>query len=368
MKINVANYNLEEFSPKQGMFCGMDATLVIPNTIGTKFTQKNSIFRSSIWDINWNLLSASYKKFVNFGENPDNFPTPDSLDNTTIVEKIDGSAVLIDYVNNIISMRTRGTFSIDTMENAEDFRLCLSKYPKIEVWLKENPNYTLIAEITTPNLRIVIRYGDTPDFWLTGAINKDDYTLMNQAGLDYLATVLDMNRPNIYTFTTISDLLEKVNIWEGKEGVCLYSNKGQTIHKIKAANYLIKHRLKEEFSSLEKVLEFYISEGCPSFNGFQNKIAEVVDWETATEIVSDISRCVDAWKEVSQIINSMKSFVLRLKELGDPKDKKVRGQMAKLVIGSFGNTARNSFVFKLLDSKELDNNDIIKLFWQVLKK
>lgn len=369
MKIEFSDYDLTGFITKHGMFCGVPAILITPEHIGVKFTQHNSIFRSSIWDLDGNLISASFKKFVNWGENTDNFPTPESLNKTTIVEKIDGSAVIIDYINGVLSMRTRGTFSVITMENAVDFELCLNKYPKISEWLKNNSNYSLITEITTPNLRIVIRYGDEPDFWLTGAINKDDYSLMTQTELDKLAKELGMVRPETYTFSTISDLLENVDKWKGKEGVCLYSNKDQTIHKIKASDYLCKHRLKEEFCNFERVLDFYIAEGCPEFGNFQTRVSQVTDWETATEIVGDISRCVDAWKEVQSIKTGVHRFIdEKLKPLGNPFDRKDRGKMAQLVLSSYGNTNRASFVFKLLDGKELDKDDLKKLFYQVLKK
>jgi len=369
MKIDLLNHNLEEFCLKVGMFCGIPSQLIVPNHIGTKFTQKNSIFRSSIWDTEGNLLSASYKKFVNFGENPDNFSVPTSIKNCSIITKIDGSAVIMDCINDCISMRTRGTFSVDTMENVNDFYQCLATYPKITEWLKSHPNYSLITEITTPNLRIVIRYGDEPDFWLTGAVNKDDYSLMTQSDLDILAVELGIKRPERYEFDNIDNMIDVVSKWIGIEGVCLYSPDGQSIWKIKAEDYLTRHRLKEEFGNLEKILDFFIICGCPDYNAFYQKVAEVVDFETAEECRRDISKCVDAYKEVKSIMDGMTRFINdKVMPLGDPKDKKVRGKMAQLVLGAYGNTNRSSFIFKKLDLKELNSEDLIKLFWQTLKK
>ena len=369
MKINFQDYDLAEFLVKEGNFCGVPSKLIIPNHIGTKFTQTNKIFRSSVWDLCGNLLSASYFKFVNFGENPDNFPVPLSLDNTTIVDKIDGSACIIDVINDRISMRTRGVFDINGMENANDFHFCLDKYPKIVTWLQANSNYSLITEITTPNLRIVIRYGDDPDFWLTGAINKDDYSLMPQAELNKLALELGLKRPSEYTFSSITDLLENVEKWVGKEGVCLYSSDGQSIWKVKSADYLVKHRLKDELGNFEKVVDFYAQEGFPQFSEFQARVAVLVDWETATEIVGDISRCVDAYKEVSKIIDGMQKFVNdTLLPMGNPQVKADRAKIAKHVISAYGITNRATFIFKLLDSKPLEKDDKKKLLYQCLSK
>jgi hypothetical protein len=361
MKIDLQSIDQENFTISTGIFCNVPAVLVIPHHIGTKFNQQNKIFRSSIWSLNGELLSASFKKFVNWGENPENFPTPNSLKNTTIVEKIDGSTVVIDYVNDVLSMRTRGTFSINTMENASDFEVCIGKYCKIKDWLQSHPNYSLICEITTPNLRIVIRYGDEPDFWLIGAINKDDYSLMTQTELDQLASELGLKRPEKYTFSTISDLLENVDKWIGKEGVCLYSSDNQEIWKIKATDYLIKHRLKDEFGNIEKIVDFFISEGCPDYAVFSERIASVTDWETFQEVRGDVSKIIDAWKNVNNIVDYMKIFVQPLKSLP-------RKDAALKILSSYGETNRSSFCFTILSGKELGPDQFKKLLWQSLKK
>jgi hypothetical protein len=249
------------------------------------------------------------------------------------------------------------------MENYKDFDYCLGKYPTIANWLKINNKYSLITEITTPNLRIVINYGDEPDLWLTGAINKDDYSLMTQDELDNLAKLLGMKRPERYEFDNLENMLAVVDKWIKKEGLCLYSPDGQEIWKVKSEDYKIRHRLKEEFGSIEKVLEFFIQENCPDYNTFMTKIAEVVDFETATECRGDASKIVDAWKEVQDIVAGMTRFVeYVLKPLSTRKDQALK------VLSSYGNTNRSAFVFKLLDGKILEKEDLKKLMWQVLKK
>ena len=63
MRIDLSTIDAEQFQIKPGIFCGLDAILVIPNHIGTKFTQANKIFSSSIWSKTGELLSASFPKF-----------------------------------------------------------------------------------------------------------------------------------------------------------------------------------------------------------------------------------------------------------------------------------------------------------------
>jgi hypothetical protein len=362
MKIKFEEYDLTEFLIKDGVFCGNYSKLITPNHVGTKFTQKNKIFRSSIWSNIGLLLSAGLPKFVNFLENPENFPVPLTIDNCSFVEKIDGSLCCIDFVDNQISTRTRGTFSVETMENKSDFDYCLSKYPKIIDWLKQNNYYTLLCEITTPNLRVVLDYGYEPDFWLVGAVDKNDYSLMTQYDLDKLGKELGLRRPESFSFNSIEELLSKVGNWTSKEGVCLYSKNSQEIHKIKANSYLKLHRFKEN-ATLENTLELFMEYGCPSYKDFEIKLQTQFDFECWNMIRGFASNICDAWKEVQKIIGGFNDFVEKvLRPLQTRRD-----QAAK-VLASYGNSSRTSFVFKMLDSKQLSDEDLKKLFWQILKK
>jgi hypothetical protein len=361
MKINFEDYDFTDFMVKEGAFCGEWSKLITPNHIGTKFNQRNKIFRSSIWSMDGQLLSAGLPKFVNFSENPDNFPVPLSTNNCSFVDKIDGSLTCIDYFNKQISMRTRGTFSINTMENKVDFELCLSKYPKIAEWLMDNSHYTLLFEITTPNMKIVLDYGTEPDFWLVGAVNKNDYSLMTQPDLDKLGVILGVKRPASFSFNSIDELLNVVSKWVGREGICLYSKNGQEIHKIKAEVYLKLHRFKEN-ATLENTLELFVEYGCPPYQDFENKLQTQFDYECWNMIRGYASQVCDAYKEVLKIIAHMKEFTDPLKALP-------RKDAAMKIISSYGGESNNraAFCFKLLDGKTLQSDDIKKLLFQCLK-
>jgi hypothetical protein len=361
MKINFEDYDLTEFAIKEGVFGGIWSKLITPIHIGTKFTQKNKIFRSSIWSTDGELLSGGLKKFVNFSENPSEFPVPLSIDNCAFVEKIDGSLVPIDYINGQISMRTRGTLSYTSLENAPDFEYCLAQHPSIIEWLKTNPHCTVLCELTTPNLKIVLNYGQTPQFWLVGVVNKNDYSLMPQNELDKLGVKLGLHRPESCSFASIEQLLTEVSKWVGREGICLYSKNGQEIHKIKAEAYLRLHRMKSELASIEKVIDVWISQGYPSYTDFYNYIQTTFDYELAEYCKGNISNICDGYKEVKQIIAHMEAFVEPLKVLS-------RKDAAMKIIGAYGETNRKAFCFNLLDSKKLDGEAIKKLMFQVLKK
>jgi hypothetical protein len=361
MKINFEDYDLTEFAIKEGVFGGLWSKLITPIHIGTKFTQKNKIFRSSIWSTDGELISAGLPKFVNFSENPENFPVPLSINNCAFVEKIDGSLCCIDYINGQVCMRTRGTLSYTSLENAPDFEYCLAQHPLIIEWLKTNSHCTILCELTTPNLKIVLSYGQTPQLWLVGVVNKNDYSLMPQNELDALGVELGIPRPNSFSFDTIEQLLAEVSKWIGREGICLYSKNGQEIHKIKAEAYLRLHRMKSELSSVEKVIDVWISRGYPSYTDFYNYIQTTFDYELAEYCRGNISNICDGYKEVKQIIAHMTAFIEPLKSLP-------RKDAAMKIIAAYGETNRKSFCFNLLDGKELDGEAIKKLMFQVLKK
>ena len=362
MKIKFENYDLTEFVVKEGIFCGTEAKLITPQHIGVKFTQQNKIFRSSIWATDTGeLLSGGMVKFTNFGENMENFPVPLSVDNCVFVEKIDGSLVCLDYINNQLSMRTRGTLSYENMENASDFEYCLSQHLTIVKWLKSNVNYTLLCEITTPNLKIVLDYGSEPQFWLVGAVNKNDYSLMTQSELDVLGEELKLKRPQSFSFSSIPELLDKVAAWTDKEGVCLYSCNSQKIHKIKANVYLKLHRFKEN-ATLENTLELFFEYGQPSYQEFEKQLQSQFDFECWNMVRGFASNVCDAAMEVRKIVIGITNFVEPLKPLS-------RKDAALKITSSYGKeTGRTSMCFTLLDSKPLTDDQLKKLFWQVLKK
>lgn len=373
MKIDLQPIDQELFMVHQHLVNGEVVHLVQPQHIACKWTQSNKHFRSSVWDNEGNLISAGFPKFTNWGENPEHFPTPDSLNKCVCVEKLDGSLLIVSKWKGQHILRTRGTVDAHKLDNGYELEIfektILPKLEDLGLGFNDDTwNVSFLFEWLSPVNRVVIRV-EEPQFKLVGIINHFDYSLWNQPKLDGLATECDLLRPETYSFDSISELLELVEKWEGKEGVVIYSNKGQTLHKVKSDWYLVRHRLKEEFSSFEKVLDFYISEKCPPYIDFYNRVAQVVDFETAQEIRGDISRCVTASTEVEKIVDSFKKCInTKLLPLGDPKDKKVRGQMAKVVLQDYGNTNRSSFVFKLLDGKELDDQDLKKLYYQVLKK
>jgi hypothetical protein len=362
MKIEISSIDRTQFMVHEHSLNGEIVHLIQPQHIGTQWRQDNKHLRSVVVNYEGEVISASLPKFTNWGENPEHFPVPTSLQNCTVVEKLDGSLLIVSKYKGQYILRTRGTVDASTMANGHELELFKSTilnklYDNNDTW-----NYSVLFEWLSPINKIVLSYGDEPDWYLVGVINHDDYSLTPQFVLDRYAINAEIKRPATYTFTDVNDLLQNVDQWKGKEGVCVYSKNDQTIHKVKGAWYLALHHMKSELSNIEKVMDVWLEQGMPDYNTFYNYIFTTFDYELAEQVKGMISRIADGKKEVNKIVDGMNDFVNnRLRSLP------TRKEQAQLVISSYGETNRASFLFKLLDGKSLGKEEYKKLMFQVLK-
>lgn len=358
MQINFSDYDLSEFIIKEDLFCGISAKLIVPNHIGTKFNKINKIFRSSIWDLDGRLLSGSYKKFPNMFENPDNFPFYDDGEHI-FVEKIDGSTGILDWVNFQLSIRTRGVFSYTSQSNSRDFEEALTS--ELIDWVKNNPDYSVLTEITSPNNKIVLSYFNQPVYWLTGIINKHNYSLLSQCELDKIAQKINIRRPQYYKFGSITDAISNIKLWKNKEGVVCYNEKYGAMHKIKAEEYLARHRFKES-ANLESVFELFIQWGCPNKEEFKDKLVSNFDFECYSMVESFIPIILDAYSLSQKYFHDINNFILPYYLNNTP-----RKEVALAIIKQYSESGLTSFAFSALDGKKFGIDEVKKLMKQILK-
>ena len=362
MKIDLDKVDRTQFMVHEHSLNGEIVHLIQPQHIGTQWRQDNKHMRSVVVNYEGEVISAGFPKFTNWGENPDHFPVPTSLRNCTVMEKLDGSLLIVSKYKGQYILRTRGTVDASTMANGHELELFKSTilnklHDNNDTW-----NYSVLFEWMSPLNKIVLSYGDEPMWKLVGFVDHSDYSLATQDMLDLMAKKYDLLRPEIYTFTDVNDLLQNVDQWKGKEGVCVYSKNDQTIHKVKSADYLIKHRFKSE-ATLENTLDLYFSYGKPSYQEFESKLTETFDYECFEMVRGYASQICDASKEVNKIVDGFKSFIdNQLKVLS------TRKEQAQKVISSYSESNRSSMIFSLLDGKTLTVDQHKKLFWQVLKK
>lgn len=366
MKVDLTQINRDDFVIREHEIAGDKVYLVFPKGLGAKWTKQNLIFRSSVWNVAGEPVSLSFKKFFNFSEQPDLAYTPFSLTangGVELMEKVDGSTLIISKYKGQLITRTRGSIDASDMENGFEIEKLKEKYPLAFQWPEgvETGKYSRVFEWVSPFNRIVLDYGVEPDIYLIGGIKHDDYSLVSQKELDEWALQMYVKRPRRYNFASIKEMLEGVEKLKGQEGICCYCNKGQDIRKVKSSWYLALHRMKSELASFEHVVDLYFAMGCPTYEDFEKQIKENFDYEVGEALRGDISRIAGGKKEVDKLVAAMKERVEPLKTW-------TRKDAALEILQAYGNTNRSGMAFKLLDSRPLEIDDVKKLLYQVLKK
>lgn len=360
MKLEKLPHEEEGFKTYPVNFCGIPSYLMIPE-ISAKWNRENLFQRSLILRADtFEVVSSGWPKFFNYGEKPDCYPNPEIFKDWVVTEKIDGSLLILDYFNGQRNMRTRGTASYVTQNNAEDFEKLFEKYPALNNW--DDEKLSLLFEIVTPNNVIVVRPEDI-DFVFLGGVWKDTMQVMTVEEQFTFSKMNGLKTPKTYTFKNIQEMVELVKDWRGTEGVVLAYNNNQNRVKLKSDWYLTLHKIKSELNSENNLIEFYVKSGLPDYKNFYDLIEKNFDFEIAQQLMGQISKMTDAGKEVKRIIEHMKDFV------NDIRNFETRKEQALAIMRSYGGEKNNraGMVFTILDGNLLSDDQKVKLMYQVLK-
>lgn len=345
-------------------FCGEESYLITPQA-DAKWNKNNLHLRSIIVDKNGNVSSCGFFKFFNYLEKPDCYPNPEKYYDWCIEEKRDGSLVIVDFHNAVFSMRTRGTSSYKTQKNKEEFEILHATYPKIVEYLSKNNHLSLLFEMETPNNVIVIRQNEVK-FTFLNAVDKRTLRMVDPKELLEIWKCIGCPpSPERYSFNESRDLqsiYSLIKSWKGKEGIVLTYNNGQNKLKFKSYWYTLIHRIKSHLNSTSNLIEYYVESEMPCEDDFLKKIEIDYDYEIAIQLKDEICKICLVGGEVKKIIENMKDFVQSIRGF------ETRKEQANHIITTYGNSNRSSFVFSLLDGKELDDNQKIKLMEQNYEK
>lgn len=355
MVIDLNSIDRNQFSVREFDFHGETLFLVNPkNPFEVDWNKDNLIFRSSIWNKDGELVSAGFKKFVNWLEKPDLFPPPKDLTNCSLISKEDGSLLIIsNYKGNQI-IRTRGSHNAAEKENGAEIEILKTQYPR--VFNNTNVNsgkVSLLLEWVSPTNKIVCDYPE-PDLYLIGAISHEDYSLISQDTLDKLAEIYQVQRPARYNFGSISEMLAAIKAVEGKEGICLYTPDGN-IFKVKSDWYLKLFSFKNHVN-LNSIIDLFCDWDYPSEARFTAKLAAETDYECVKFAEDLIRKVCSTWFEVLVLISQLEGFVGPLRSLP-------RKEAAALIKKS----EHPGLCFQLLDGK-IDKKTYKSLLVQFCKE
>jgi RNA ligase len=203
--------------------------------------------RGITFDNTGRVLCRPFHKFFNVGEKEQTLPENIVWELITeVVPKIDGSLITPVIINDKVFWKSKKTFYSSVA------LLVQAAWDRGEEWVRRHEkdiwdcwltNETPIFELTSPDNKIVINYGE-----------KNKLTLLchrhNITGQYWIPPEFknkELSEEAMSKSFSYNNFIEKVKEMEGIEGFCLYSIKGD-IFKIKTEWYSKRHRLLSNIS------------------------------------------------------------------------------------------------------------------------
>lgn len=345
----------DQFLYKEGVIAGDPVWLTTPSEMGVKWTPELARFRSAIvLQSDGKIISSGFRKFTNLGEQPDFEPWGENK-LFEAIEKKDGSLLIISKYKGQLITRTRGTFDARVLDNGVEVDELIQKYPKVF----DNPfvnsgEYSVLMEWTTPNNVIVIRESENPTLWFLGIVTHESGRYASQAFLDDLGKEWDVPRPARYVYSSLSECVDDVKLWEKKEGVVIYSLNGQTLKKIKAEQYLRLHRAKSAISSIKNLVELYLStDRSANYEEFYRFVETTLDHELAEIAKDDLFHVASAH---ACVLEEQKRVIALLAKWENFS----RKDQAKEICSRWQDW-RKSFAFSVLDGKAISDETLAKI-------
>lgn len=218
--------------------------------------------RSLILDYSYNVVSRSFDRFFNLGEQPD---TQKHIDwkKAICYDKVDGSLIKIYYHNDKWEIATRGMAFAESTSNGFDitFRQLVLKALSVteEEFQKVFENnfskdVTYICEVTSMENRVVRRYDGYQLHYLAARNKNGNYENWSSAALS-----VGMKMIGEYKFSTPEECIHTAaNLKNLDEGYVLYQD-GIPVCKIKSPAYVAVHHLRGEGLNPKRVCQLVLT-------------------------------------------------------------------------------------------------------------
>ena len=353
------------FLVKSGIIAGEECYLVIPEAAvatGT-WSADTLIYRSSIWTKEGELVSPSFPKFFNIFESSDvvRDPTDADFSDMKILEKLDGSTLVLSKFKGELIHRTRGTFNAELLPNGSEIAQLKIKYPKaFDNKFINDGDRSLIFEWTTPSNKIILDYGDEPVLTLIGAVRHSDYRLIKQYELDYIADAINVPRPKVYSFNKLDELISTVEQFKGEEGVVLYFDDEQKLKKVKGLEYLKLHRFKSN-ATIKNVTEMFFDGGFHTIAEYREYIKTQFDYECFAMVEAYVAKVYKYYMDAKEIIRELDYEITPLKVWS-------RKDAALKILADHKEDGLSGYCFELLGNKEINVDKYKKLVYSLMEK
>ena len=237
-----------------------DAQLLVLNydQINSPKNDITSECRGLILDYDYNIVSRSFDRFFNYGEQFSTFNPATAV----AYEKVDGSLIKIYNWNGNWYVSTRGTAFAESGVNGWDltfkdmvFRAlgCITE-AEFQHHCETNLDWscTYICEITGVENRVVTRYQGYTLWYLA--------CRANQSGKYYDGYTKDFGfaEPKSFKFDSIESCIETAkHLPDLQEGYVMYEN-GVPVCKVKSPAYVAIHRIKGEGLTPKRIAELVV--------------------------------------------------------------------------------------------------------------
>lgn len=156
-------------------------TLITPTPVKHQWSADERPFRSVILGDDGTVRSSGFPKFHNVGEVPDqdrDLAEAAGRGEVTYSEKLDGSLIIMDWIDGRVHMRSRGTWTVeDSLPAVPGLVRQLGIDPSAILGDPQGSHLSLLFEYTAPDNRIVLAY-DESALTLLGAVDKRDLSVL----------------------------------------------------------------------------------------------------------------------------------------------------------------------------------------------
>jgi hypothetical protein len=256
------------------------------------------------------------------------------------------------YKDNFI-VRTRGTVSVATQDTGEEVFELFNSNPCLLSKIESCEGFTFLFEHTGPSRIIVLREDNVPTLTLLGIICNHSAKLESQAYCDKIGLMYNVARPKRHFFESVKECLEDVALWEGAEGVVLYSPDGNTLKKIKSESYLTAHRLCTGVKTVGHVVDLFLAGGTfLTYDEFYHFVSTTIDFELAEKIKDDIEKIVNANNKVVEKLDKVRKVVDSVR--GNSFSRKDQAQ----TFFDHWKDERTGIAFSMLDNKKIEDKTL----------
>jgi T4 RnlA family RNA ligase len=275
------------------------------NLIIFKYNQFNSDFSNKIVKESrgiileketWNIVAHPFDKFFNYGET---YAYNLTLDDSYILEKVDGSIMKVYFYDGEWRIATNGTIDANDASNNDGITFTKIFFDVIDIDKLENlvkdfsPNLTYIFELIHPSNQIVVDYEGVKELVFIGLKENDgdlrDFNIFHKSikkKYEKLFKGLPIRFPRLFNLKKVKDVSElseiadkeneKGNEFEGYVVTQIKDNLVIGRVKVKSPKYIQLHHVVTGESVTNNLIRVLLENEEKEFEVYLDKLPDVV--------------------------------------------------------------------------------------------